>query len=175
MAAEISESLCQRFQAVRLLVLDVDGVLTDGSITYTSTGDELKTFNVKDGQGLSYWNQRPERSTAIITARKSPMVNQRAKDCGITHIQQGIKPKLPALDALVAELNLPWEAVAYMGDDWPDVACLQKVGLAICPADAVADVAAVCHWQATACGGKGAVRELITHLLSTQGLAPNFA
>jgi 3-deoxy-D-manno-octulosonate 8-phosphate phosphatase (KDO 8-P phosphatase) len=172
--SELTQDLTERFSAIRLLVLDVDGVLTDGSITYISAGDEIKTFNVKDGQGLSYWNSRDGRSSAIITARSSPMVDRRAGDLGIEHIQQGIKPKLPALEVLKQQLNLSWQQIAYMGDDWPDIACLQHVGLATCPANAVTEVVNVCHWQSTYAGGNGAVRELTNHLLAAQGLMPDF-
>lgn len=171
---ELTQDLIERFKPIRLLVLDVDGVLTDGSITYTSAGDEIKTFNVKDGQGLSYWNSREGRCSAIITARSSLMVDRRAKDLGIEHIQQGIKPKLPALEALKQQLKLDWEQIAYMGDDWPDVVCLQHAGLATCPANAVAEVANVCHWQSTYAGGNGAVRELTNYLCAMQGLMPDF-
>lgn len=168
----LDNALHERFEAIRLVVMDVDGVLTDGSIFYTSMGEEIKAFSVKDGQGLSFWNSRPERESAIITARISPMVARRAKDLGITHVQQGIKPKLPALQALVTRLGYDWPQVAYMGDDWPDIACLQQVGLAACPVDAVSEVQAVCHWQSQLPGGRGAVRELINILLAVQSLLP---
>lgn len=161
-----------RAKEIRLLVLDVDGVLTDGRITYTEHGEELKNFDVKDGQGINFWNQKSERHTAIITARQSGIVARRASELGIAHVFQGEKKKRERLQALIAELNLPLSSVAYMGDDWPDMACLAEVGLATCPVNAVTEVKQLCHWVAPYNGGEGAVRALIQHLLDVQGLLP---
>ncbi len=170
--------LNERLRHITLLVMDVDGVLTDGRITYTDTDKELKSFNVKDGQGISYWNQQPNRHSAIITARHSSIVARRGTELGIGHVYLGEKQKLARLGNLLVDLGLDWPQVAYMGDDWPDIGCLQKVGacggLATCPADAVPEVAHVAHWQSTRNGGQGAVRELIQHLLTAQGLLPTF-
>ncbi len=166
--------LNERLRNITLLVLDVDGVLTDGRITYTDTGKELKSFSVKDGQGISYWNQQPNRHSAIITARTSDIVERRAGELGIAHAFMNEKKKLARLDNLLLDLGLDWPQVAYMGDDWPDMGCLQKVGLATCPADAVTEVSTIAHWQSSHNGGHGAVRELIQHLLHAQGLLPTF-
>src|SRR5574344_2878789 len=124
---------------IKLMAFDVDGVMTDGSITLDENGVEYKTFNVKDGQGLV----RMVESgfiTAIITARNNGTVTHRAKSLNITEVCQGQKNKLPALEKLVKKYNLSFEQVSYMGDDLPDICILKKVGLSVCPNDAVAEV-----------------------------------
>lgn len=162
----------ERAKGIRLLVLDVDGVLTNGQITYTESGEELKHFNVKDGQGINFWNQKEGRHTAIITARQSNIVLKRATELGIEHVFQKEKKKLERLNALVQTLGIPMTSVAYMGDDWPDMECLAQVGLATCPLNAVPEVQQLSHWVAPVNGGDGAVRALVQHLLDGQGLLP---
>lgn len=162
----------ERAKQIRLLVLDVDGVLTNGAITYAESGEELKTFNVKDGQGINFFNQQTDRHTAIITARTSHIVSKRATELDIEHVFQGEKKKWQRLQTLIQTLNIDLSAVAYMGDDWPDMECLSQVGLATCPSNAAIEVKPLCHWVANSKGGDGAVRELIQHLLSAQGLLP---
>lgn len=148
---------------IELLALDVDGVLTDGSITYTSAGEELKTFNIKDGYGIKKVAQVGIQ-TAIITARNSPMVERRAQELGIHHLIQGCSNKWEALEALLKELNIAPEKVAYMGDDVIDLQVLQHIGLPACPADAVDEVQSACVFKSRLPGGKGAVRELCDYL-----------
>ena len=148
---------------IQLLALDIDGVLTDGSITFTSSGDEIKTFNAKDGLGLRRL-QRAGVELAFITGRQSPILERRAEELGITHLYQDIAKKLPVLETLCAELNIPMSSVAYMGDDLPDIPILEALrktnGLAVCPSDAVPEVLQVCNFVSTKPGGHGAVREL---------------
>lgn len=164
-------SILQAFGRIKLLAMDVDGVLTRGDIIYTESGEELKIFNVKDGQGLSLLTQA-QFPVAWITARKSAIVERRGKELGIPYVFQAAKPKLPKLEALAQQLGLTLDQVAYIGDDIPDMPILQCVGLALCPADAVEWVKQVCHYSTNAPGGMGAVREIIDLLLHVNGLSP---
>ena len=150
---------------IRLLVLDVDGVLTRGEVIYSSSGEELKAFNIHDGLGLVRALDHGI-VTAIITGRNSPMVARRAKELRIAHVVQGARDKLQELTALCQQYGASFQDVAYMGDDLPDLCVLEKVGLACCPADAVDEVKAVCHMIAQRKGGEGAVRELCDLLVA---------
>ncbi len=154
-------------EQIRLLALDVDGVLTDGSVTYDSAGHELKSFNIKDGLGLKLLRDAG-MVLAIITGRTSPMVDRRARELGIDHIIQGREDKLVALRTLCDQLGLSREQVAYMGDDLPDLSAIEWSGLGAAPADAHVYVRAHADWISTLPGGKGAVRELAEHLLARE-------
>ena len=147
------------YQNVKLLALDVDGVLTDGSISYTDDGKEIKTFNAKDGQGIAMLTKLGIK-VAIITARTSSIVQKRANDLGIQYVFQGVKNKLEKLEYLKTTLSISTEEIAYMGDDLPDIPILNIVGIKACPNDAVDEVKRICNFKATKNGGKGAVREL---------------
>lgn len=163
------EELIEKAKKIKVMAFDVDGVMTDGSVTYDENGVEYKTFNVKDGHGLV----RAERSgfiTAIITARKNGTVKHRAENLNITEIYQGQKFKLPALEEILKKYNLGFENVSYMGDDLPDLCILEKAGLSCCPADAVEEVLEVCDFVASKNGGRGAVRELCDFILDAQGI-----
>ena len=153
------------FANIRLLVMDVDGVMTDGKITYTSDGQELKSFNIKDGLGIKR-AQASGIETAIITGRKSPMVEQRARELGIAHLVQGREDKLAALADLVDQMNLSLDQVAYIGDDLPDLTAIESVKLGACPADAATEVKSKANWVSTRSGGDGCVRELCDLLVS---------
>lgn len=158
---------------IKLMAFDVDGVMTDGSVTYDENGVEYKTFNVKDGHGLVRV-QNAGFITAIITARNNGTVSCRAKNLGITELYQGQKYKLPALEEIMSKYNLSFEQVAYMGDDLPDICILEKVGLACCPADAVDEVKAICDFISSYNGGRGAVRELTDLVLDAQGIKKEY-
>lgn len=163
------EELIEKAKKVKVMVFDVDGVMTDGSVTYDENGVEYKTFNVKDGHGLV----RAEKSgfiTAIITARNNGTVRHRAENLNITELYQGQKFKLPALEEILKKYNLGFENVSYMGDDLPDLCILEKAGLSCCPADAVDEVLEVCDFVASKNGGRGAVRELCDFILDAQGI-----
>lgn len=163
------EELIEKAKKVKVMVFDVDGVMTDGSVTYDENGVEYKTFNVKDGHGLV----RAEKSgfiTAIITARNNGTVKHRAENLNITELYQGQKFKLPALEDILEKYNLSFENVSYMGDDLPDLCILEKAGLSCCPADAVDEVLEVCDFVASKNGGRGAVRELCDFILDAQGI-----
>ncbi|MCR4881495.1 MAG: HAD-IIIA family hydrolase [bacterium] len=147
------------YQNVKLLALDVDGVLTDGSISYTDDGKEIKTFNAKDGQGIAMLTKLGIK-VAIITARTSTIVQKRANDLGVQYVFQGAKNKLEKLEYLKTTLGITNEEIAYMGDDLPDIPILNVVGIKACPNDAVDEVKKICNFKAAKNGGKGAVREL---------------
>lgn len=144
---------------IKLLAFDVDGVMTDGSITYDENGIEYKTFNAKDGHGLAKM-AKAGFITAIITGRNNGTVDRRATDLRVTEVYQGVKNKLPILEAIMQKYELDFSQVSYMGDDEPDIAILEKVSIAACPADAVPKVKKVCNFIAENNGGRGAVREL---------------
>lgn len=153
------------FADIRLLVMDVDGVMTDGKITYTSDGQELKSFNIKDGLGIKR-AQASGIETAIITGRTSPMVERRARELGIAHLVQGREDKLAALSDLVDQMKLSLDQVAYIGDDLPDLTAIESVKLGACPADAATEVKSKADWVSAQAGGDGCVRELCDLLVS---------
>lgn len=144
---------------IKLIAFDVDGVLTTGEITYTANGDEIKSFNCKDGQGINMLNSVGIK-TAIITARTSSIIERRAKDLNIGDVYQGSKNKLTAITEIAAKHNLELSEIAFVGDDLPDMPVLINVGLACCPADAVDEVKNVCEFICLKKGGEGAVREV---------------
>lgn len=156
---------------IKVLALDVDGVLTDGSLTFSQNGEEFKTFNAKDGQGIVCLN-KAGFITVIITARKNGTVEYRAKNLGIKELHQGIKFKLPVLEQILDKYNLTFDNVAYMGDDLPDICILEKVGLSCCPNDAVEEVQKVCKFKSKYNGGRGAVRELCDAILRGHNIEP---
>src|SRR5215475_12696522 len=155
-------SLRQRCAAVELLVLDVDGVLTDGGIVYGALGREanleVKAFHVRDGSGLKLWHLAGKRS-AVITGRSSPLVEVRAAELGVGRVIQGAADKGTALRQLLGETGTPPQAVCCIGDDVPDVPAMRQAGLAVAVADACAEARAAAHYITRAAGGRGAVRE----------------
>ena len=154
---------------IKLIAFDVDGVMTDSSLTFDENGVEYKTYNVKDGQGVILIHKAGIK-TAIITARNNGTVTHRAKVLGILEVHQGQKNKALTMDEIVAKYNLSYDEVAYMGDDIPDIETLKKIGLPCCPADAVDEVLAVCKFISTKGGGKGAVRELCDFILKSKSV-----
>lgn len=165
--------LANKAKAIKLIAFDVDGVLTDGSISYTDNGVEIKTFNAKDGQGMSMLADSGY-ITAIITARTSAIVERRAKDLKITHVYQGAKNKLAALTEMLEMHGLTPEEVAYVGDDFPDICILERIGFACCPQDAVDEVKSVCHFISDKNGGNGAVREVANFILKNSNKLERF-
>lgn len=152
-----SPTIAQRAAAVKLLVLDIDGVLTDGRVIYDELGRETKFFDIKDGSGLTYL-MRAGLDVCLVSGRKSAVNRIRAKELGIKEIHEDAKIKLPVLQEIMTRRNLAPEQVAYMGDDLIDLPCMRAVGLALAPADAVREVKAQAHWVAPKPGGRGAVR-----------------
>jgi 3-deoxy-D-manno-octulosonate 8-phosphate phosphatase (KDO 8-P phosphatase) len=163
----LEANLLARASRIRLLVLDVDGVLTDGRLHISATGEEVKVFHVRDGSGLVAL-QRAGVTVAIISGRASAAVTRRASELGIAHVHQGIGDKGAALDALCAELGLAQEEVACVGDDTPDLPMFDRAGIAVAVADAHPAAAARAHWVTQARGGRGAVRELCDLLLAAR-------
>jgi 3-deoxy-D-manno-octulosonate 8-phosphate phosphatase (KDO 8-P phosphatase) len=158
----------ERARRARVLVLDVDGVLTDGRLYFTDRGEELKVFDVRDGAGIVAL-QRAGIEVAIISGRESGAVVRRAAELRIRHVIQGAADKSQALTALLATLQLTDDDLACVGDDTPDVPMLQRATLAVAVADAHATARAVAHWATSAPGGRGAVREVCDLLLAARG------
>lgn len=156
-------------KTIRVLVLDVDGILTDGRIYYSSTGEELKSFNIKDGLGIKM-AQRAGITVAIITGRRSPMVERRAAELGINHLIQGREDKVIALEELCEKLTVTLAECAYMGDDLPDLRAIDAAGLGMTVADGVEAVRNTASWISQAKGGDGAVREACEFLLDARGV-----
>jgi 3-deoxy-D-manno-octulosonate 8-phosphate phosphatase (KDO 8-P phosphatase) len=154
---------------VRLILFDVDGVLTDGKILLHADGTESKVFDIKDGSGI-VWAQRLGLTVGFLSARSSSATAQRAAQLGITLVHQGVASKLETYDQIADSLMLDDDEIAYMGDDILDLPVLSRVGLATAPADAADDVRTRVHWVAQAKGGAGAARELIELILRSQGL-----
>jgi len=149
---------------IKLIVLDVDGCLTDGKIIYNNEGLESKQFNVKDGLGITSWLKLGNH-VAIITGRDSRIVANRAKELGIKHLYQGVKNKKARLEELVATLGLSFEEVAAIGDDLNDYHMLKSVGHSFTPADGATDIQELVTTVLSRCGGDGAVREMIDILV----------
>jgi 3-deoxy-D-manno-octulosonate 8-phosphate phosphatase (KDO 8-P phosphatase) len=165
MSIKISEpELRSRLSQVKLLTLDVDGVLTDGGLYYTDQGEELKKFNVKDGLGIKLLIASGIE-VAIISASTSKSVLHRAKKLGINHTFIGVEDKLLALDNLCQKLNITLEQVAYMGDDLNDIVVLQAVGCPLTVADAMPANKSLAIYVTQLSGGQGAVREICDHFL----------
>ncbi len=162
------QDLLRRAAAIRLVIFDVDGVLTDGGLVLLDNGDECKVFNVRDGQGLVMLRDNG-MELSIITGRRSQVVQDRMAGLGMRHIYQGQEDKLAALEDLLEKLELSPQAVAYMGDDLPDLPVLRRVGLAATVANADPLVREHVHWQSRHAGGHGAVREFAELLLRAQG------
>jgi len=163
------QALIGRAVPIRLLLLDVDGVLTDGSIHYAAEGSEGKTFNTQDGFGLRLLREAGIE-TGVITARTSEAVTRRTHDLRMRYVHQGISNKLTVLKDIMHESGLKPFEIAYMGDDWLDMPLLSRVGLAAAPANAVDEVKQLAHFVAQKTGGNGAVREICIFLLEAKGL-----
>jgi len=154
-------------QPIELILADVDGVLTDGSIIFDNDGVEIKRFNIRDGLGIKLWQQAGGKF-GLVTGRNSHIVNVRAAELGIEIVRQGTDKKLTSVKEILKQLNLTPEQTCYIGDDLPDLAALRYVGLGAAPADACADVRQAADYVTTAAGGHGAVRELIELILRSQ-------
>jgi len=169
--AGAGELAIERAKAVRLLLLDVDGVLTDGTLLYSSSGEECKGFNTQDGFGITLLRQAGIE-TGVITARRSEMVQRRAEELKMTHIHQGIRQKNEAFKTILHDTGYKPVEVAYMGDDWLDLVLLLKVGLALAPANAALEVRERVHYVTPRPGGHGAVRDACDLLLGARGELP---
>lgn len=153
---------------IKLVLLDVDGVLTDGRLYYGNSGEELKAFNIQDGLGIKLL-QRGGIRVGIITGRISKLLQRRADELGIDPLVQGREDKLVALNELLQSLELDMDEIAFVGDDLPDLAVIRRAGLGITVANGNACVAAQADWQTATRGGEGAVREVAEMILAAQG------
>jgi len=161
--------LLQKAAGIRLLCLDCDGVLTSGDITYTTSGEQVVTFSVRDGLGLRLLMEAGVE-VAILTSRSSAALERRVRELGIGRLEQGVGEKGGAFRRLVEEMGLSPQEAAYMGDDWVDLPALRLAGLAAVPADAAYPLADHAHMITRAPGGRGAVRELCDLILRAKGL-----
>jgi len=162
------QDILARAKDIKLVIFDVDGVLTDGSIIIGDDGEEYKAFHSRDGHGMRLI-QYTGVEIAIITGRTSKVVEHRMNSLGINHLYQGQKVKLPAFEDLIERLGLKPEQCAYVGDDWVDLAIMSRVGLAIAVQDADAIVKKHAHWITPSKGGKGAAREVCELIMEGQG------
>lgn len=153
---------------LRTLVLDVDGVLTDGRLLFTEDGRSGRAFHVHDGLAIE-WFQRLIGPVVLLSSKDSPAVSARATELRIARVMQGSRDKLADLSAALPEMGLGWDATAAMGDDLPDLPVLRRCGYALAPANAVGEVRSAAHYVTAAAGGHGAVREAIEHLLRGMG------
>jgi 3-deoxy-D-manno-octulosonate 8-phosphate phosphatase (KDO 8-P phosphatase) len=158
---------------IKLVVLDVDGTLTDGKVSYTQSGDEIKSFCVKDGLAIASWNKLG-RHTAIITGRSSAIVSKRAKELGIEHCYQGVEDKKTKLLEILKELKLSMDEVASIGDDLNDYSMLKDSFISFAPNNASAHVKEIVTVVLENQGGKGAVREMFEYLIKAEGLESKY-
>lgn len=160
-------NLARVCEPIELIVTDVDGVLTDGSIAFDNEAIESKTFHIRDGQGIKLWKRAGGRM-AWVTGRNSHIVNVRATELGVEIVRQGTEQKLAALKEILATLNLQPEQACYIGDDLPDLAAVRHAGLGVAVADACAELRQAAQFTTTLPGGRGAVRETVELILRSQ-------
>jgi 3-deoxy-D-manno-octulosonate 8-phosphate phosphatase, YrbI family len=159
--------ILQRAKNIKMMVFDVDGTLTDGSVYVGVQGEMMKAFNVKDGLGIGLALQNGFK-VALVTGRKSEMLLKRAQELGVSEIYQGVSDKVSVLKDICVKHDIKIEEVAFMGDDLNDFMAMQKVGLACVPNDAAGDVKQVAHYVTAENGGKGAARAFIEYILKAQ-------
>ncbi len=168
---KISASLKKRAAQIQVLIMDVDGTLTDGSVTLLSQPDgtalEIKNFDAHDGQGLTLAHTAGLR-TGVITGRESPALMRRANEMKMEFIYQKQPTKIPALEEILT--GVPESAVAYVGDDLPDLPVMRRVGLAVAVGDAVLEVKLAAHYVTKAVAGRGAIREAVELILKSKGI-----
>jgi 3-deoxy-D-manno-octulosonate 8-phosphate phosphatase (KDO 8-P phosphatase) len=162
------EDVRERASRIRLLILDIDGVLTDGRLYFDAKGETLKVFHVRDGHGIKMV-QRGGLEVAMVSGRRSDAAYHRARELGISRFYEGVRDKVAILEELLAALNLQPAEVAAVGDELVDLPLFHRVGLGVAVADAVPEAKAAAHWVTSLPGGKGAVREVCDLLLKAQG------
>lgn len=165
---EVSAEVRERAGRIRVVLLDVDGVLTDGRIHMGSRGEDGRSFHSRDGLGVRL-GQQAGLTFGIISGRRSEVVTGRAAELDITEVHQGVRDKIACLDGILARLDVADEAVCYMGDDIVDVAVMRRVGLAAAPSDAAPEARDAADYVAASAGGRGAVREVVDVLLRASG------
>jgi len=161
-------NLDQRCAPVKLIVSDVDGVMTDGRVVLDPQGNELKRFHIRDGLGIKLW-QRAGGSFAIVTGRTSTALEARAKELGVEILHQGVSEKMPVVEAIAESQGLAAEQVAAIGDDLPDLPVIRRFGLGIAVADACDELRDEADYVTERLGGSGAVRETIEMIMRSQG------
>ncbi len=166
--ARVDADLQQRLKAIRLMVFDVDGVLTDGRLWYGEHGEALKAFHALDGLGLRLLKENGVH-VALVTGRQGAIVARRAADLGIAEVHQGISDKLPVIQEIATKMGLSLAEIGYMGDDIIDLVAMQRVGFAASVPNAPVYISQIAHWVATQEGGSGAVRECCDLILAAQG------
>jgi 3-deoxy-D-manno-octulosonate 8-phosphate phosphatase (KDO 8-P phosphatase) len=159
------------YKQLKLLVLDVDGVMTDGRIIMSASGEETKSFCVKDGSGMKFW-KRVGGTLAIITGRESEIVSNRAAELDVDEVRQNRKIKYPALQEVFEATGIGPEQTAVVGDDLPDLPMMHVCAFSACPADAVDEVRQQADFVCRAAGGRGVVREVVEHILKRAGTWP---
>jgi len=168
-----SQDARARASRVRLLAMDVDGTLTDGSLLIGADAEVAKAFSVRDGFGLTLL-ARAGIELALVTGRQSPIVERRAGELGIRRVHQAVKDKLATLQQICRQTGIDLDQAAFVGDDWPDLPPMTACGLAAAPADAVEEVRRAAHWISAERAGHGAVRELAMFILEAQGRRAEF-
>lgn len=172
MQKQISEELLEKAAKIKLLLMDCDGVLTDGRLYYSDKGEELKVFNVKDGQGIVMWHRAGFKS-GIISGRSSKIVSVRATELGMHYIKVGSQDKAKDFEEIFESAGVEPQEVAYIGDDLPDIVLLKKVGFPIAVNDSVQEVIAEADYITKSNGGLGAVREVTDLLLKAKSCLNN--
>lgn len=167
MLQNLSTEFQEKLTKIRLLLLDVDGVLTDGKLYFSEDGQELKSFHTLDGHGIKML-RKSGVEVGIITGRSSGLVAKRAADLGITLLIQGREDKFVAMQELLKEFPCELDHIAFMGDDYPDLTVMTQVGLAFCVPNAAPAVCEIAHWQSERQGGCGAVREACDMIMLAQ-------
>jgi len=167
-ALNFDPALLLKAQGIKVAFFDVDGVLTDGGLLFSETGETLKRFNTLDGHGIKLL-QQAGIAPVVITGRDSKPLRLRLQALGIVHAHFGTEDKRPAAQQTLATLGLDWDQAAAMGDDWPDLPVMRRCAFACAPANAHAEVLAVAHHVTTARGGDGAAREFCDVLLVASG------
>ncbi len=162
------QDILERAEQIKLVIFDVDGVLTDGSLFFSDSGEEMKAFNSRDGHGMKMLRESGVE-VAIITGRTSNVVTHRMENLGIKYVYQGQHEKLPAFLELIERLDVTAEQVAYVGDDVVDLPIMRRVGLAVAVQDAHSWVKKHAHWQTPSCGGRGAARDICELIMEAQG------
>lgn len=166
--AKISPDIQERLRRLRLMVFDVDGVLTDGRLWYNEHGEALKAFHALDGYGLRMLDESGIH-VALITGRQGPIVARRAAELGIAEVHQGVRNKAEVLNDLAQRLAIDFAEIGYMGDDVIDITAMQRVGFAASVPEAPSYVALISHWVSSKSGGLGAARECCDLILASQG------
>ena len=170
---KISPAVQKRAKQIKVLLMDVDGTITPGTVTLLSQPDgtavEIKTFDAHDGQGLSLARTAGLR-TGVITGRESPAMRRRARELDIEFVYEKQPTKIAAYEEILKKTGVPESAVAYLGDDLPDLPIMRRVGLAVAVGDAALEVKLAAHFVTKAVGGKGAARELVELILKSKGI-----